>query len=127
MDSNNSYTELLFEQRRQFVFFVNILLPVMNIQVELLEEGTHVKQVRDSIQATANEASWHRRMISSSTSKSSGLNTPMVEEYCLEQQFSKQQEGSLSPTSSTLSNIWPSSTAYSSPKALFKGDRWSSV
>uniref|UniRef100_A0AC34F762 IMD domain-containing protein n=1 Tax=Panagrolaimus sp. ES5 TaxID=591445 RepID=A0AC34F762_9BILA len=46
--------ELLFEQRNQFAFFVNAILPILDIEINLLDEGEHVKQVRDSMDQMVN-------------------------------------------------------------------------
>uniref|UniRef100_A0A914YL22 IMD domain-containing protein n=1 Tax=Panagrolaimus superbus TaxID=310955 RepID=A0A914YL22_9BILA len=46
--------ELLFEQRNQFAFFVNAILPILDIEINLLDEGEHVKQVRDSMDQIVN-------------------------------------------------------------------------
>uniref|UniRef100_A0AC34R5H8 IMD domain-containing protein n=1 Tax=Panagrolaimus sp. JU765 TaxID=591449 RepID=A0AC34R5H8_9BILA len=47
--------ELLFEQRNEFAFFVNALLPILDIEINLLGEGEQVKQVRDHLDQMVNE------------------------------------------------------------------------
>ncbi|KAI1730662.1 IRSp53/MIM homology domain-containing protein [Ditylenchus destructor] len=139
-DNKNRYVEVLNEQRSQFVYFVNALLPILNIEVNLLDEGSHVRQMRDALENTANNcdsqpiiealledlcinaddnsptnklssptATWHRML---SASRCTGLNTPMTDDMSIDQHYgalknSYHEQNSLSPTSSTLSTVWP--------------------
>uniref|UniRef100_A0A7E4VGG6 IMD domain-containing protein n=1 Tax=Panagrellus redivivus TaxID=6233 RepID=A0A7E4VGG6_PANRE len=48
-DQRESCLELMFEQRKQFGYFVNAFMPVMDIEVDLLMEGELVKQARDAM------------------------------------------------------------------------------
>ncbi|KAI6182235.1 IMD domain-containing protein [Aphelenchoides bicaudatus] len=43
-------SEILLEQRTQFNTFASLLLPVINAQLRLFEEGIHVKSVKETIE-----------------------------------------------------------------------------
>lgn len=108
--------------------------------MNLLDEGSHVRQMRDALENTANNcdsqpiiealledlcinaddnsptnklssptATWHRML---SASRCTGLNTPMTDDMSIDQHYgalknSYHEQNSLSPTSSTLSTVWP--------------------
>ncbi|KAH7728314.1 Protein M04F3.5 [Aphelenchoides avenae] len=96
-EQREACAELLLEQRRQFLFFINTLLPVMNTEVKLLDEGTHVREVRDSIEGIINDndshtivqtvledlgnqgdSSWQRRIVSPSHSTISSATSATI-------------------------------------------------
>ncbi|CCD64227.1 IMD domain-containing protein [Caenorhabditis elegans] len=45
-------TKVLTEQRTQFSFFIGTLMPVLNAQMNMLDEGAHLRQVVDNLDST---------------------------------------------------------------------------
>ncbi|CAD6194729.1 unnamed protein product [Caenorhabditis auriculariae] len=45
-------TQILAEQRAQFAFFTGTLMPVLNAQIGALDEGSHIRQVVESLDST---------------------------------------------------------------------------
>uniref|UniRef100_A0AC35TR38 IMD domain-containing protein n=1 Tax=Rhabditophanes sp. KR3021 TaxID=114890 RepID=A0AC35TR38_9BILA len=52
LEKKTACTEMLMEQRNQFMLFVNALMPAMTNQVDLMEEGNSFREIRDSLQRT---------------------------------------------------------------------------
>ncbi|UMM11560.1 hypothetical protein L5515_000783 [Caenorhabditis briggsae] len=45
-------TKVLTEQRTQFSFFIQTLMPVLNAQMNMLDEGAHLRQVVENLDST---------------------------------------------------------------------------
>ncbi|EGT35468.1 hypothetical protein CAEBREN_23447 [Caenorhabditis brenneri] len=45
-------TKVLTEQRTQFSFFIGTLMPVLNAQMNMLDEGAHLRQVVENLDST---------------------------------------------------------------------------
>lgn len=45
-------TKVLTEQRMQFSFFIGTLMPVLNAQMNMLDEGAHLRQVVENLDST---------------------------------------------------------------------------
>lgn len=45
-------TKVLTEQRTQFSFFIGTLMPVLNAQMNMLDEGAHLRQVIENLDST---------------------------------------------------------------------------
>ncbi|RCN40240.1 hypothetical protein ANCCAN_13839 [Ancylostoma caninum] len=45
-------SQILSEQRTQFSFFIGTLMPVLNAEISLLDEGSHIRQVVDNLDST---------------------------------------------------------------------------
>uniref|UniRef100_A0AC35EYH4 IMD domain-containing protein n=1 Tax=Panagrolaimus sp. PS1159 TaxID=55785 RepID=A0AC35EYH4_9BILA len=80
--------ELLFEQRNQFAFFVNAILPILDIEINLLDEGEHVKQVRDSMDQMVNGTDPQQVVFNS------------IDDFCL-----NSERRMISPANSVISSI----------------------
>lgn len=113
MEQRRICQALLAEQRKQLSFFISALLPVLNSELSVLEESTHVRQVTDHLQNTVE------------TDSSALIDTILVDIHqgsdyswrsCLSSNASKAgsvysgDDVSIRPSSPTPSTVtWPSS------------------
>ncbi|CAP24757.2 Protein CBG03954 [Caenorhabditis briggsae] len=51
-DKREICTKVLTEQRTQFSFFIQTLMPVLNAQMNMLDEGAHLRQVVENLDST---------------------------------------------------------------------------
>ncbi|EPB69211.1 hypothetical protein ANCCEY_11699 [Ancylostoma ceylanicum] len=52
-------SQILSEQRTQFSFFIGTLMPVLNAEISLLDEGSHIRQVVDNLDSTVKLVDGH--------------------------------------------------------------------
>ncbi|KAK6729876.1 hypothetical protein RB195_006744 [Necator americanus] len=52
-------SQVLSEQRTQFSFFIGTLMPVLNNEISLLDEGPHIRQVVDNLDSTVKLVDGH--------------------------------------------------------------------
>uniref|UniRef100_A0A0N5C8H3 IMD domain-containing protein n=1 Tax=Strongyloides papillosus TaxID=174720 RepID=A0A0N5C8H3_STREA len=59
LEQKNGCIDALMNQRNQFIMFVNAILPAMNIQVDMMEEGHNFREIRDSLERTLTNCNSH--------------------------------------------------------------------
>lgn len=58
-EKRHTFIELLHMQRSHYAGFIALLLPIIESQLNVLDENTHLRQVRDSLEATINGPDAH--------------------------------------------------------------------
>ncbi|CAK5058987.1 unnamed protein product [Meloidogyne enterolobii] len=58
-EKRHTFIELLHMQRSHYAGFIALLLPIIGSQLDVLDENTHLRQVRDSLEATLNGSDAH--------------------------------------------------------------------
>ncbi|CAK5055691.1 unnamed protein product [Meloidogyne enterolobii] len=58
-EKRHTFIELLHMQRSHYAGFIALLLPFIGSQLDVLDENTHLRQVRDSLEATLNGSDAH--------------------------------------------------------------------
>uniref|UniRef100_A0A1I8AYH2 IMD domain-containing protein n=1 Tax=Meloidogyne hapla TaxID=6305 RepID=A0A1I8AYH2_MELHA len=58
-EKRHNFIELLHMQRNHYAGFVALLLPIIGSQLDVLDENTHLRQVRDSMESTLNGPDAH--------------------------------------------------------------------
>ncbi|KAF7638663.1 IMD domain-containing protein [Meloidogyne graminicola] len=58
-EKRHSFVELLHLQRDYYTGFITLLLPVIGSQLDVLDENTHLRQIRDSMELTVNGSDTH--------------------------------------------------------------------
>ncbi|CAI5439676.1 unnamed protein product [Caenorhabditis angaria] len=87
-------TKILTEQRTQFAFFINTLMPVLNNQMNMLDDGAHLRQVVDSLESTVKHVDTDQLVNSIVNDVAQGPDTAWKQ--CLSQAGQKWRTGSSS-------------------------------
>uniref|UniRef100_A0A915LSJ4 IMD domain-containing protein n=1 Tax=Meloidogyne javanica TaxID=6303 RepID=A0A915LSJ4_MELJA len=58
-EKRHTFIELLHMQRSHYAGFIALLLPIIESQLNVLDENTHLRQVRDSLEETLNGSDAH--------------------------------------------------------------------